>query len=167
MRICSAFAEYFYRLINTKGEETMEREEINFVEDIELDESEMFGEPEESETPEVETEDTTEAETAIQEESIVEPEETSEEVIVTEEVALPEEESYMEFSDISDVVTAKDVTNLRLTPSTLDDKNIVSQLKNGENVERIGINEASGWSRVEYNGESLYVVSSMIYSTEG
>ncbi len=65
----------------------------------------------------------------------------------------------MEFSDVSDTVTAKDVTNLRSAPSTLETDNIVSQLRNGDTLSRTGINEGTGWSRLDYNGQTVYAVS--------
>ena len=68
----------------------------------------------------------------------------------------------MEFVEISDTVTAKDVTNLRSVPSTLEEENIVSQLMNGEVISRTGINEAYGWSRLDYNGQTVYAVSNYL-----
>ena len=34
---------------------------------------------------------------------------------------------------------------------------VVASLKNGEVVTRTGINRDVGWSRVEYNGQTLYL----------
>ena len=68
----------------------------------------------------------------------------------------------MEFAEINDTVTAKDVTNLRSIPSTLDEANVVSQLKNGEVLTRTGVNEAYGWSRLDYNGQIVYAVSNYL-----
>lgn len=65
----------------------------------------------------------------------------------------------MEFTQSSEEVTPKDVINLRSEPSTLDADNIVAQAKNGEILNRTGLNEATGWTRVEYNGETLYAVT--------
>lgn len=65
----------------------------------------------------------------------------------------------MEFTEVSDTVTAKDVTNLRSVPSTLDAENVVSQLLNGETLSRTGINDATGWSRLDYNGQTVYAVT--------
>lgn len=65
----------------------------------------------------------------------------------------------MEFTQSIADVTPKDVINLRSEPSTLNADNIVMQAKNGEVLSRTGVNEATGWTRIEYNGEILYAVS--------
>lgn len=64
------------------------------------------------------------------------------------------------FEEVSETVTAKDVTNLRSTMEQID-SNVVYQLKNGETVTRTGIG-VNGWSRVLYNGQTLYAVSSYL-----
>ena len=69
------------------------------------------------------------------------------------------EEQGMTFTEIADTVTAKDVINLRSEPSTADAENIVAQLQNGETLSRTGMNEDTGWSRLEYNGQTVYAVS--------
>lgn len=67
------------------------------------------------------------------------------------------------FVAVNEKVTAKDKVNLRTLPSVdHPDCKIVVLLKNGEVVTRTGINEDLGWSRVEYNGQTLYCVSSML-----
>ena len=99
----------------------------------------------------------TEAQSAI--------EESTTEVLQSEDANVQEPVSgneSMEFAEISDTVTAKDVTNLRSVPSTLDEANIISQLMNGEVVSRTGINEAYGWSRLDYNGQTVYAVSNYL-----
>ncbi len=65
----------------------------------------------------------------------------------------------MRFVEASDTMTAKDVTNLRSVPSTLDSENIVAQLLNGETITRTGLNDDTGWSRLEYNGQTVYAVT--------
>lgn len=65
----------------------------------------------------------------------------------------------MEFTQTADEVTPKDVINLRSEPSTLNADNIVAQAKNGDVLSRTGVNAATGWSRIEYDGEILYAVS--------
>lgn len=86
---------------------------------------------------------------------------TDSELIVAEEEPVIAEES-MRFTDIAETVTAKDVVNLRLNPSTTDSENIVAQLVNGEVAERIGINDITGWSKLMYNGQVVYAVSSYL-----
>ncbi len=71
------------------------------------------------------------------------------------------------FTDCNEIVTAKDVVNLRTKPSVTDaDSAVVIQLKAGENVTRTGINNEYGWSRVDYNGQTLYCVSSYLRVVE-
>jgi len=72
------------------------------------------------------------------------------------------------FTEVNDRVTAKEVVNLRNIPSyTSEDSVVVAQLKNGEVVKRTGINEDVGWSRVEYNGQILYCITSYLKVVEG
>lgn len=65
----------------------------------------------------------------------------------------------MAFTAVQETVTPKDVINLRTVPSTLDAENIAAQAENGETLTRTGINQDTGWSRIDYNGETLYAVS--------
>lgn len=65
----------------------------------------------------------------------------------------------MEFTEMNDTVTAKDVTNLRSLPSTQDSENVIEQLTNGQTVQRTGINDTTGWSRLDYNGSIVYAVT--------
>lgn len=68
-----------------------------------------------------------------------------------------------QFESISDRVTPKVEVNLRRLPSVEDPGAVVvATIKNGEIVERTGINRDVGWSRVIYNGEVLYCVSSYV-----
>lgn len=72
-----------------------------------------------------------------------------------------------QFTQVSEQVTAKDVVNLRSIPSTTDENSVVvAQLKNGEVITRTGINTDVGWSRVDYNGQELYCVSSYLETVE-
>lgn len=72
-----------------------------------------------------------------------------------------------EFEEVYEKVTAKDVVNLRTLPSTEHpDVKIVAQLHSGEIVIRTGINRDLGWSRIEYNGQTLYCVSSYLTNAE-
>ncbi len=67
------------------------------------------------------------------------------------------------FTACDDWISPKQYVNLRTEPSTLKGDDTVScQLNNGEKAHRTGISADSGWSRVEYNGEVLYVVSSLV-----
>ncbi len=65
------------------------------------------------------------------------------------------------FETVDEFVTAKAETNLRTAPNT-GDSEIVYTLKNGEYIRRIAINIESGWSRLEYNGQTVYAVTSYL-----
>ena len=71
------------------------------------------------------------------------------------------------FTEVNEQVTAKDRVNLRNIPSTEDENaRVVAELENGEVITRTGINTDVGWSRVEYNGMTLYCVSSLLMPAE-
>lgn len=71
------------------------------------------------------------------------------------------------FTDVNETVTAKEMVNLRSKPSVTDaDSAVVVTLYNGQNAVRTGVNNEYGWSRVEYNGQVLYCVSSFIKVVE-
>lgn len=72
-----------------------------------------------------------------------------------------------QFETMNDRVTAKVEVNLRSLPSVEDPNcKIVALLKNGEIVTRTGINRDVGWSRVDYNGQTLYCVSSYLTTAD-
>lgn len=81
----------------------------------------------------------------------------------------PKNPSYMdedgihtEFEDAEGTVTAKDAVNLRTLPSvTNPEASVITQLKNGETAERIGVSK-SGWTKLRYNGKVCYAVSSYL-----
>ena len=67
------------------------------------------------------------------------------------------------FTDVNEQVTAKDEVNLRTMPSVTDaGSQVVATIKNGDVVTRTGVNTELGWSRVEYNGQTLYCISSYL-----
>ncbi len=71
------------------------------------------------------------------------------------------------FVPVNDKVTAKDVVNLRNIPSvTNPESKVIAELKHGDIIIRTGINEDVGWSRVEYQGQILYCVSSLLELAE-
>ena len=64
-------------------------------------------------------------------------------------------------------MTPKIEINLRSIPSvTNPDSVVVATVPNGEIFVRTGINTEVGWSRVEYNGQVLYCVSSYLNVVE-
>ena len=70
-------------------------------------------------------------------------------------------EALMKFTEVNETVTAKNSTNLRNIPSQGEDSAILYTLKNGETVARTGISD-SGWSRLTYDGRTVYAVSSYL-----
>ena len=74
----------------------------------------------------------------------------------------PVSDGSMTFIEVNDTVTAKDVSNLRSMPSTSEEGNVVGQLKNGETLPRTGRNDDTGWSRLNYNGQTVYAVSAYL-----
>lgn len=65
------------------------------------------------------------------------------------------------FTEVNEKVTAKEVTNLRTVPDISDPATIAAVLKNGDTAKRIGIGD-NGWSKITYNGKILYAVSSYL-----
>lgn len=64
------------------------------------------------------------------------------------------------FTAVDEQVTAKSETNLRTSPSTQNSE-VVHLLKNGEYVRRIGVH-TNGWSKLEYNGQIVYAITSYL-----
>ncbi|WP_081779895.1 GH25 family lysozyme [Butyrivibrio proteoclasticus] len=77
------------------------------------------------------------------------------------ETASADVEALMNFKEVNEQVTAKSSTNLRDKPSQGDDSTVVVTLENGQVAQRTGISD-SGWSRVVYDGKTLYAVSSYL-----
>lgn len=72
-----------------------------------------------------------------------------------------------QFAACDEPVSAKIEVNLRNIPSvTKAESTVVATVKYGEIFRRTGVNTEVGWSRVEYNGQTLYCVSSYIYVVE-
>ncbi|WP_289284568.1 GH25 family lysozyme [Parablautia intestinalis] len=65
------------------------------------------------------------------------------------------------FTEVNETVTAKQETNMRSEPSTLSDASIVGRLVHGDTATRTGIGH-NGWSRLIYNGQTLYAVTSYL-----
>ena len=66
------------------------------------------------------------------------------------------------YTDVSESVTPKIECNLRTEPSTANEGSIVATIRNGDVVTRTGINYNTGWSRLDYNGQTVYAVSSYL-----
>lgn len=79
----------------------------------------------------------------------------------------PDDGLKTKFQSVSEHVTPKIEINLRKLPSvTNPDAVVVATVKAGEVFVRTGINTDYGWSRVEYNGQTLYCVSSYLTTAE-
>ena len=72
-----------------------------------------------------------------------------------------ESEFKTKFADVSENVTAKEVTNLRNRPSVESPSEVIAELKKWGIIVRTGVSN-EGWSRVEYNGQTLYCISSYL-----
>lgn len=77
------------------------------------------------------------------------------------EEAQPDPEAMMVFQDVDESVTAKEETNLRSIPSQDHMSKILDTLRNGEVAQRIAVSE-SGWSKLSYEGNIYYAVSSYL-----
>lgn len=84
----------------------------------------------------------------------------------TPEEAHADVEALMPFAQVDEEVTAKEATNLRNIPSQGEDSAVVYTLKNGETLKRTGVSE-SGWSRLLYNDQTVYAVSSFLTTDLG
>ena len=73
----------------------------------------------------------------------------------------PNPEAGMTFEEVNEKVTAKIKTNLRSIPSQGEDSEIMHTLLNGEVVVRTGVS-STGWSRVVYEGNIYYAISSYL-----
>ncbi|MCI9382881.1 MAG: glycoside hydrolase family 25 [Lachnospiraceae bacterium] len=79
----------------------------------------------------------------------------------------PDDGLKTKFQSVSEYVTPKIEINLRMLPSiTNSDAVVAATVKAGEVFVRTGINTDYGWSRVEYNGQTLYCVSSYLTTAE-
>jgi len=65
------------------------------------------------------------------------------------------------FTAVSDQVTAKEEANLRSRPSTDNGSTVLGKLAYGEIANRTGVSD-SGWSRLSYNGKTVYAKSSVL-----
>ncbi len=75
---------------------------------------------------------------------------------------MPDNGIKTQFTPVNESVTAKIEVNLRTLPSvTNPDAAVSATLKYGEWITRTGISD-SGRSRVEYNGQTLYCISSYL-----
>lgn len=65
-----------------------------------------------------------------------------------------------QFEAADDWVTPKEKVNLRSIPSVDDPRSqVIATITSADKVHRTGLNRDVGWSRVEYNGQTLYCVT--------
>lgn len=79
----------------------------------------------------------------------------------TPEEVGPDVEAMLDFEEVSDVVTAKDETNLRNIPSQDSDSRVLRTLVNGETAQRIAVS-TNGWSKLLIDGNVYYAVSNYL-----
>ena len=77
------------------------------------------------------------------------------------EEAFPDVEAMMDFEPVDEIVTAKEKTNLRNMPSQGEEALVMYTLLNGERARRIAVS-SNGWSKVEFNGEIYYALTSYL-----
>lgn len=71
------------------------------------------------------------------------------------------------FTEVEDVVTAVDVTNLRSEPSTAQGaETVVAKLRNGTTAVRIGREDVTGWSKLVYDGKIVYASTNYLIVVE-
>lgn len=71
------------------------------------------------------------------------------------------------FAEANDRVTAKEFVNLRSLPSVSHEASrVIGTLNAGDVLTRTGINEDLGWSRLEYNGQTVYAITSYLSVVE-
>ena len=70
------------------------------------------------------------------------------------------------FTEVNETVTAKQETNLRTEPSTANDASVAAKLVHGDTATRTGIGH-NGWSRLIYNGQTYYAVTSYLTTDMG
>ena len=79
--------------------------------------------------------------------------------------SLENPEAGVDFTSVNEKVTAKKITNLRLFPGSESNDTIVIALENGQIATRTGVG-SNGWSRVEYEGQTLYAVTNYLEAIE-
>ena len=67
----------------------------------------------------------------------------------------------MDFTQVSEMVTAKYETNLRSIPSQEEPSQVLYTLKRGEIAQRIAVSY-SGWSKLIFQGETYYAVTNYL-----
>lgn len=74
-------------------------------------------------------------------------------------------EAGMSFTAVNDTVTPKIQTNLRTVPNTESADTVVATVSSGEALQRTGTS-SKGWSRISYNGQTVYAVTSYLTAVQ-
>lgn len=83
-----------------------------------------------------------------------------------EKPTLENPEAGRRFTAASGVVKAKSVTNLRTLPTTEEPSQVVTQLSGDMTANRIAVDVDKGWTKLEWNGQILYAVTSYLMAAE-
>lgn len=80
-----------------------------------------------------------------------------------EKITAENPEAGMHFVAASGTVMAKDgKTNLRSLPTTNEPSEVVVTLTEGMTAQRIGIDKDKGWTKLSYNGQTVYAVTNYL-----
>lgn len=84
-----------------------------------------------------------------------------------EKITADNPEAGMHFVAASGTVMAKDgKTNLRTLPTTNEPSEVVATLTEGMTAQRIGIDKDKGWTKLSYNGQTVYAVTNYLTVVE-
>ena len=84
-----------------------------------------------------------------------------------EKITAENPEAGMHFVAASGQVKAKDgQTNLRTLPTTSEPSQVVATLTGDMTVQRIGIDRDKGWTKISYNGQTVYAVTNYLTVVE-
>lgn len=73
----------------------------------------------------------------------------------------------MHFVAASGTVMAKSgETNLRTLPTTSEPSQVVGQLTGTDTAQRIAVEPDRGWTKLNYNGQTVYAVSNYLTAVE-
>lgn len=84
-----------------------------------------------------------------------------------EKITAENPEAGMHFTAASGTVMAKDgQTNLRTLPTTNEPSQVVATLTGDMTAQRIGIDKDKGWTKLTYNGQTVYAVTNYLTVVE-
>ena len=84
-----------------------------------------------------------------------------------EKITAENPEAGMHFVAASGTVMAKSgETNLRTLPTTNEPSQVVAQLTGTDTAQRVAVDPDGGWTKLNYNGQTVYAVSSYLTVVE-